>query len=1573
MARTPYFTPEIKNKIVSIVCKIGIQPFIDKYNTLDLKTITSLLESNSAENLQNEPIDSTLKEINDSKPEYTSEDIDIIAAVVTEYGIKAAVEKFNKLRYRTVYDWMQNEHSINTSSSAQIEECVDNNLPIIVRTAKKYNTDEIHRPLYIRELTKLVGFTHEEMTYFIINRKNNTNMLFRSDSPYVVRNLELINPKSPLFETSSQLKKLKNTIQDSHNLLSYTYRWCLLKPCFALTAIEIFLSLFNEALKMCRNDIFEQEYLDVVTSVGKDPRYLNDDGFRDEAFMLYPRESSYICFFSQITTNSNIYRFKSYYNMAYRKDNDIITRYLEKNQEYISDIHNTILDNSIQEITSDLICDGCPLSISDIVFPKNDSNRWTHSVSISGRGGCGKTYQLLNMIDVIFSDFSNITGSESNKERFKSVIPFYLALNDINESTGNCVIKFVSRELDIKQSSLKAVLEKYKENVIIFCDGMNEVTNSDIRASISHSIKDIMGKFHTRIVLTSRIDHGDLFNNLGINVEQRFVKAEVVDLNPEQIQNYFNININNQEKVENYLELPVTMQELLKTAQGLTMYVALKNKDSSAEFENLGSLLKAYVDKILCINNLNYELILETIAYHMAKADSFQIPYSKLKSILDDESLKTVTSDANIGKIFYSKNHMKGKRVFVFSHQNFRDLYAGLFIKDQVENLSDPSDLKNIKDLVDQYFVNNGANESDEILKICSDFLESDSIQSAITTLKKSRIDDYSYALSILVKLYSFTNNYSISTLDLSDLDLTNISLSNYSLFNLLDGKSCNFTNSIICEDTFLINGLQNGCSTICKYDFEGCTFIAAFSATNVLTYNINKNIWNCYRNFKNHGWINCCCVSSLDGNIVVFLGTESGNITVFNPETHKIELLMENKGDSKNGIKSMTITKFFGNITILYSDEYGNVFMLEYNQGQLLRESSENEIVNAKNLYKKKSTEIFKNYLVFDKSLEIQSRLTVSKNNKNLYLCYANTIYRFELPIMPDKEFQVFMKFDDDTIVRDIFYTTGGILVNKLTEISFISDSGIEHSSFRFEDSETLEYFTKFSPTHDSNKALIGLSARYGDYSKIGNFFIVHYDRYSDKVVGDRVHRGRHSKTTHTGVPFVSPSEKKLIATVSDDRAVQIIAPFEEDAETIIHKGSYDGVREVYFINENEIILAQYDGSVSVWRKIYNRWECENVYSIHNDWVWNVKHNFNNKILKDDDDWKEFWTKNRNASYIFSCSYDGTIKKTNPITGISETSFTIRDPSHKPFIDLVIINNSNSVIGITDSTIYYKGLKEECSKTIPMEKDWSRYILRSIENVDDKVFIGLKAIKTNNIESCYIYSWSDRKKINFELACEKTCKLIADIRIFNVCNKKIMVIYGNSSRSQYFAFYLLDLDEAEWVYKGSICPDDDHKNNYNTNINLIDLNSEDYGSINDVAIWDKYHGSTSDKELKFEMYVVCKKCHFRAYEINIGNDHTTINEKKQEEITKITIAPYPSQPLCIDILNDKIVVGQLNGLVSTNNLNDITNLPVDFMTHANLNAGIKVNLANAKYKNPEEEQDFKKHFAGYFDFGVYN
>lgn len=346
------------------------------------------------------------------------------------------------------------------------------------------------------------------------------------------------------------------------------------------------------------------------------------------------------------------------------------------------------------------------------------------SISLHGVGGTGKTFQLLSLYDLILHpDTADSIVQKLPKELdLNTKIPLYLELNDVRSSIDNCILVELSSRLGVGISVLVGILQEQGGNIILLLDGYNEVTSDELREEIAKRICDIRRDYKTRIVITSRLDHSDMFNRINRGETAIFTQAEIQPLSPSQVNEYF-------EKIEvhrkSYNRLNKSEQHLVQTAQGLSMYGALLKKDSKRQIQNLGTLLREYVNDIVLedATNTNFEIYLEEIAYHMVLNGWFRITPENLKLLLGDKYDKVIRNSF-IQKLFV----INSKGNFEYTHQNFRDMYCSLFFNKL---------LKNAKENIG-YFESNNVTTNDEILALCGDLIKNDAvIQDSINKLKK--------------------------------------------------------------------------------------------------------------------------------------------------------------------------------------------------------------------------------------------------------------------------------------------------------------------------------------------------------------------------------------------------------------------------------------------------------------------------------------------------------------------------------------------------------------------------------------------------------------------------------------------------------------------------------------------------------------------------------------------------------------------------------------------------------------------------------------------------------------------
>ncbi|MDE5765276.1 MAG: hypothetical protein K2I00_10015 [Ruminococcus sp.] len=932
--------------------------------------------------------------------------------------------------------------------------------------------------------------------------------------------------------------------------------------------------------------------------------------------------------------------------------------------------------------------------LSELVFSPPKGINKDCSISLHGIGGTGKTFQLLSLYDLILHPENPDFETNKLPVDLKTIIPLYLELNDIRTNDNNCILYELVKRLEVESDVLINILSEQGSNVILMLDGYNEVTDGELREEIAKRICDIRRDYKTRIVITSRLDHSDMFNRINRGETAVFTQAEIQPLSQVQIDEYFGkIKVHN----KTFHDLNTSEQRLVRTAQGLSMFGALLKKDSEKHIENLGMLLREYVNKIVLeeAENTEFEVYLEEIAYHMVLNGWFEITPDNLKKILDDKYIDVI-SNSFVKKLLI----VDTKNNFEFSHQNIRDMYCALYFNKLISDIN-----TNIN-----CFTTNNVTINDEILVLCGNLIKNDTdIQKSINELKSKSYPNYSFILSVLIKIFAFRNENNIHTLDLEGLDLSEVSLSGYILYQKqynppdengrvkINISSVKLDNTTVSEDTFENNGLKRGASTICKYTKDNVEYIIAFCSDNLIIYNTDTMKWQSIRyQFedpkKKFGWINCVCHLKDEKKIII--GTDNGYITFFSYSdepyinTDSDKFLKYNESCKHNSIKygrsiesiiSIKNKASFENILIA-SNSAGAVFVL--NSDIILSNTSDKEITEVRESFKQ----------VYNEDDFSICKLVTS--DKYMFYSWGNKIFRQKLAT----QCETFMEWKQlkQKCIFDMYCTATYLFVNTGKEILVLSvDKGQILDSYSYSGKgngtrqDIIKRFTKISGFDNrSDKVLIGITPEDQDRNTVPNYIVLTVEEGGNEDGGEEffikhypVFGIEQTMTTFKAVSFTQDNHT-FIATTSNDRSVQILSVDQEDFKAIRHLGNYDGIHHIEPISSSELLLSQYDGSVSHWKYITKsqEWRCLDVYPIHNDWVWKTKY------YKDTD----------NNEFFFSCSYDGTVKKTNMKT--YETEILIEDDDK--IIDLALIESNGKLSAVfavtTDKIISFNMTSKE-------------------------------------------------------------------------------------------------------------------------------------------------------------------------------------------------------------------------------------------------------------------------------------
>lgn len=581
-------------------------------------------------------------------------------------------------------------------------------------------------------------------------------------------------------------------------------------------------------------------------------------------------------------------------------------------------------------------------------------------------------------------------------------------------------------------------------------------------------------------------------------------------------------------------------------------------------------------------------------------------------------------------------------------------------------------------------------------------------------------------------------------------------------------------------------------------------------------------------------------------------------------------------------------------------------------------------------------------------------------------------------MPLTESSQFSSFRRIDENGVcIKDILHAERVLFLNLVNRISLTSCNEDEPSdmvSLSFDENSyeeqhaasTLLHFTKFSPYINGEElccALVGVKAKNNDYTYLPNFLVVQAKCIED-MYGDQTYKlswysifGKQTLTTYTGVTFSTEHDSNpRLATVSDDRSIQILTPSEENRDPVLHPGSYDGIHYIDIIDERKMLIATYDGAVSLWTKSKNGvWRYWDVFHIHSDWVWKVKHFYRGETL-----------------YFVSCSYDGTVKVVNVQTGDEETLIDVgRKHTRQPVLDFAIGLNAKHeiqfLVALTANRLYWYFSSSSIRNEEPRWKNQSdEYNYRSVAMLGiDKPYV---AVKSSN--GCQILTLSN-ERFKPIIDMEPVCGFIRTIKLFEkdqFSSDRLMIVSGNRTAESgnkkifYIAIYLEE--HNQWVYHGSIFPASNISyavdfvcDDKLTNVQAI----QNYGEVNDFCIKPLV---LNEGLAHFALSIAHKDSRISNFEVSIGERKTVFWHKFTMNVA--------SQPMSITYSGDDLLVGLLNGEAVI--LNTLAQTTTSFRTYANLNASVSIKLKKVKYSDNEQEnqkiqEKFRNHFAGYFGF----
>ncbi len=1218
------------------------------------------------------------------------------------------------------------------------------------------------------------------------------------------------------------------------------------------------------------------------------------------------------------------------------------------------------------------------ISFEDILFPPNTNiDQETSSISLCGKGGIGKTFLILRMMETIFKN-----------NKYANIIPLYIALQKIDKNYKGDVFDALLGEItaycgtdSITKDEFESFLRSNSNKVIIFADGMNEVTGDENRSTLATSLTDMQRIYGCRICVSSRQNHVNMFNRLAGT--SHFKDAEVNDLQESQINKY----LSDSGCIARYSEIRFETAKLLETAQGLAMYAVLVGKDKSKinSFTSLGGLILAYSDLLLDINRdeisdpsvLEFEKILEEIAYSWVNTSNFS-------GEVTDKQINAISAKKNIKDIFIKiTNTNSTTSIYEFSHQNFRDMYCSRFLARQISKINDD----NIETVFNEYFnlSKSLVSDNDEVLELTSAFIE-DKVKKAIEILRKAAnreekpLTNYDYPLSRLIRIHAFGYNNNISELDLSNLDLREITVSGYQLYSDNKSKYTIFNEAKISTATFLKNGLDTASSTITKYEYENKTYVVAFARTSIAVIDVAENQVQVVRNLPSNKWVNCCYATEKNGEPVIYLGHENGIISEFYPK-----VLYLNQRYVKQDLPIKSVGEIFSiNGIIVKDEEYIVVSSIQGQQGYLSvykkYQVGDNKFISIS----------LPDIISLDKyKLDYTNcKMTYSPKAELILVSFIDRIYVYnckklfkeqagkELHLYVDKGFEtpyvtthcgIVSTSEEQLIpvelnIRDIYacdyvennYVIIRFFVNRCNKIDLFElevpqnedntpDSYKACLLHSYDPANTNDKkapkanYTKFSEIaipnsnyiNHTTRVLVGISVDkpYDDFHRFYELYCSDAQNKLD-IATENVGNKYNGYVTHTGVYYnLKNIKRRFLATVSDYRTIEIDCIGDEEYPKRTYYGAYNGVHYIDTSSDCEkIICGNYDGYVvELEKQILGRgdnrkskWIVSDAMHHHTKWVWKTLY------------------LNANNNYIVSCSYDGKFILTSKSDTDMQSTCIIKDD--KKLFDFCISSNGDKIYVISESgTLHTIESSVSNSNTVTL-------MLKDSKKIVNNPNSNLRTITIDDYDDHPVLFYNDGKDTLGHIIKYTHDNEHTDFIDLNTDTFKTNIETNGQSVTKYafirnMGFVRFDDYKEDW--RCLIAVGDLHKKGIvliagydkdgsgdidQTRMSVYDSITVD-GNINDFTI-TKYKNEyilwLAHKNLRISAYRLIAtdgKIKIRNFimkeklmqDTSKGNGSHSIENIGDSE--KTVIKQTDDQPMCLKAYkNDKVLIGLLNG-----------------------------------------------------------
>ena len=936
--------------------------------------------------------------------------------------------------------------------------------------------------------------------------------------------------------------------------------------------------------------------------------------------------------------------------------------------------------------------------------------KYEENLLVTGGGGCGKTYTLINLCESLLEE--------------NGTIPFYIPLNSITVSIKEYIYERMTEYSGFTKAECEQRFNIWRREangvqLLLLLDGFNEISSADLQSSFAAQIIDLISE-KIRVVVTSRYDMSPSFvRGSGSAVVKGFKSFRVNSLQQTVVENYIREFFANDDIAEKAIcdaYLPNgRLNELFQSPMGLIMYCYMKaalNVEEAFASDSIvklphrecvktGELIDNFLHCIMgCYNKdkyiSRYSGFLAFLGYRMNCDGVFQfehtpiIKYAESYFKSSDEITEFMRNPFVNDVLRINKQELAFEVVeysVEFVHQNYRDFFAASHLYGRLIN----NKIGEINECFGEFIP---AEALTLLGDISGEYKCADGGASRIqNTLSNKDLKLTPAVVAQLIRTAAIARSNDLSAMDFSGVDLTATRLNKIKLYKNVDHKAKFDRNTKVSKTTFAPLG-HEGAVNCMLYIKE--RYILSFSKNGIFCFDMKQHRHYKVAPYPSHA-IRAAYHDEKTSSIIT--GDEKSDYIMWrydirwDDERFALQQL-ENREFSYNAAAEDVDGTAFGEplgeeyFFALHSEINdivslnGNHIIIGFNNGYFFfdhlydwqSENSGMRIYHARKLFNELGI----------------CRLSVGNNE--VYASCGKTIGRFKL----DDNSKLTAK-GTETIADDIFQFTDKEILDiavfneyLLINTAFESKANKKSSVYAvpisafddinsFAEKMQIVYQREYSTSSKGFKGWVNFSEQFENVIYLtaniedapedaGLLRISAQNNEGEiKFIASECYATRHTMKVNCALPFTY-SNKHYIATGSNDRSIQILQADGGEITMLYHLLGHDnGVHTLDIVNDNKIITADYSGEVCAWEKRNSLWKCTHCLSLHSGWVWQTKH-----------------ISYKDSGYIISCSYDNTITVVNDTT--EELICRITEPTGR-VLTFGMLNDTLLLIGYLNGT----------------------------------------------------------------------------------------------------------------------------------------------------------------------------------------------------------------------------------------------------------------------------------------------